>query len=554
MFDEIKLVLAFLALAVPLSAATVVVESGTTRTTPIILTGVGDGAIVEVNAGLKVDGAIALQMNNDDQTALNSGTIGTTGDNATAIEASGERARISSDGLIETLGAESAGMVILGAEGAVRNGGIIRTSGTASDGIIVSSERVSIENSGDILVRGLNARGIVLEGDDAFVLNSGTIQAQQGAALDFNGADPTLSLMMGSNLQGTVETVDPLALVVQRGLNLGLTLESGSFGTLSIDAPFVQVGNTIAVIDPTGFAIQADVVADLSDTLLGSIYRHRYICCSPCGCNAWVQGLGSYHERDDDIWYKNAQVGFLAGFETPFCGGYASLFGGASFACAHVHEGTQKADIDTYVGGVAYETRFCDTFLGFAVVAGYVDWENTRLVMNNLAPDGVQKARADIDGAFISPEVTFAYRFPFFWRRPVISLTLRYAGLFLGHYQEEGSSMNLTVKNRHIDLITTRLECALPLSFPCCYACWDFEPYLGTYGRYQVGGRDVDAVLLGESLSFNQTGPRNLAAFLFGIRAIQSVGQLDIFINVEGSYDSHNGSRVLGEAGIGWSF
>ncbi|MCC5831877.1 MAG: autotransporter domain-containing protein [Chlamydiales bacterium] len=532
---------------------TVVVESGITRTTPIILAGVGDRAIVQEEARLEVDGAAALEMNNDDQKALNRGIIETTGNNATAILVSGERARILTSGVIETEGAESAGIAVAGEEYDIRTSGLIRTRGAVSDVIILAGDRGRIENRGKILAEDVSARGIEISGNDVLVVNSGTISSA-AAALDFSGLNPRLELLSGSNLQGSVETVNPLGLTVDRGLNLSLTLGSGSFGDLAINAPFVLVGNTIAVIDTTGFAFQADLLADLSDTLLSSIYRHRFVCCTPCGSSFWVQGLGSYRERDEDIRYHNSQSGFLAGFDTPLCGGDASLFGGASFACAEVSNHSQKADIDNYVGGISYQARFCDSFFGFALIAGYVDWENRRCVMNNLAAGGMQNARAEIDGAFISPEVTYAYRLPFIWRRPVIGLTLRYAGLFLGDYQERGSSMNLSVKGRHVDLITTRLEFSLPLSFSCGYACWDFEPYLGTYGRYQVGGRDVDGVLLGEPLSFDQTGPRNLAAFLFGIRAIQSVGYLDLFINIEGSYDTHSGSRLLGEGGIGWNF
>jgi len=69
----------------------------------------------------------------------------------------------------------------------------------------------------------------------------------------------------------------PLNLNVETGLNLALTLDPGGlgFGTLGIEAPFVLVDKTIAVIDPTGLALQADGLADLSDTIFDGIYRHR---------------------------------------------------------------------------------------------------------------------------------------------------------------------------------------------------------------------------------------------------------------------------------------
>ncbi|NGX46629.1 MAG: hypothetical protein K940chlam2_01825, partial [Chlamydiae bacterium] len=130
----------------------------------------------------------------------------------------------------------------------------------------------------------------------------------------------------------------------------------------------------------------------------------------------------------------------------------------------------------------------------------------------------------------------------------------RYAGLFLGDYSEKGSLTNLSVKDREIDLLTTRFELALPYMTSRGICCWSVGPYLGVFGRYQVGGNCVDAELLGQPLHFNQGGPRNLAAFLLGFRGVQSMGCFNLFLNLEGSFDNYSSSRILGEGGIGFSF
>jgi len=109
------------------------------------------------------------------------------------------------------------------------------------------------------------------------VVNSGTIKGP--TALDFQGVNPTLSLLLGSNIQGVVNTVEALNLNVQEGLNLRLTIEEeNGFGRLNIGSPYITVGNTetIAVVDRTGFTMQADVLEDLSDSVLDSIYRGKY--------------------------------------------------------------------------------------------------------------------------------------------------------------------------------------------------------------------------------------------------------------------------------------
>jgi len=214
-----------------------------------------------------------------------------------------------------------------------------------AQGVQSSSDNVVITNSGQITTTDSDADGIFNDNDfsNVHIINSGTIRSTQGFALNLQGtASQTLSLLRGSNLDGGVhvETVD-LDLNVETGLNLALTLDPTStagFGTLGIDAPFVILGNTIAVIDPTGLAMQADVVADLSDTLLNGIYHQR----APCGCGVWAQGIGSYRKRGDNahtVGHDNWQ------------GGYASLFGGISYGEAEVDEHTQKATTRSYVGG-----------------------------------------------------------------------------------------------------------------------------------------------------------------------------------------------------------
>ncbi len=396
------------------------------------------------------------------------------------------------------------------------------------------------------------------------IANSGTIVALESGtyALNFEGSNQTLNLLRGSNIQGAVivSSIFALNLNVETGLNLALTLDPASsrtYGSFGIQAPFVNVGNTVAVIDPTGLAMQADVAADLSDTILNNIYRHKLSCCVPCGDGFWAQGIGSYRKRSHGsnvVGYDNWQGGFLFGYDKNYCGGDIAFFLGASFGEAVVDERTQKADINSYVAGFAYERNVCNTFFGVASAFGYVDWDNRRYVMNNLAPGGVETAHADINGLFVSPELTIAHTCSSPWCKPVMSFTCRYAGLFLGDYREKGSTANLSVKHRQIDLLTTRFEVATPFSDSNPCFCWSVEPYLGVFGRYQVKGNRIEGVLLDQSIDFNQEGPRNLAAFLVGFRGTQSFDALNIFLNVEWSFDSASSARILGEGGFFWTY
>ncbi|MCH9627516.1 MAG: hypothetical protein S4CHLAM2_11570 [Chlamydiales bacterium] len=557
-----------------------VIRKGEMATTPITLAEEGDEAVVEEGGSLTTSttaivmmvdleqrtsnlgsilttgvGAFGVQSTGGSAQIFNAGSIVTQADTSDAIRIEATRATIINRGIVSTQGDNANGLSSTAFRTHVFNSGSIFTEGNAADGFFLNEGDAIVSHSGLISVSGTGSIGIRMEGANSILTNSGSVRSNQAAAIRLGGFNSTLNLLKGSNIQGAVTTVSPLALGVETGLNLALTLGSGSYGTLVISAPFVQVGAVLGVVDPTGLAMQADVLADVSDTVLGSIYRHRLGgCCDPCGCGMWVQGVGSYRHRDAlsrTVAYDNWQSGFLIGDSLPFGAGYAGFFGGATFGQATVTKTTQKACLHNYVVGATYEGCVCNTYFGVALALGYLDWVNHRYVQNNLAPGGVEDARANSDAFFISPEITLVHAFERWWCHPVLSCTLRYAGGFFGCYTESGSLTNLTVRNRTVDLITTRFEAAVPYVLSCC---WDLEPYIGVLGRYQVGGFHINGELLGQSLNFDQGGPENLAAFLVGFRSEVCCSCFDLFGNFEASFDSDCSSRYLGEVGIGYSF
>ena len=566
-----------------------VVQNGETVNTTQTLTDPGDQGLIEeegVIATAAGPGVIMLAAN---QTVLNKGTITTTGagangdginnvGNANAVitnsgiiatqgtnshgifNSGGANALITNSGTITTLGLTAFGIANTGANALITNRGAISTLGETAYGIYNAGADALITNSGTISTLGETAHGIRSIGANVHIINSGTIHSAQGDALQLTNVNPTLTLLRGSILQGPVNVTQPLNLNVETGLNLALVLNPGqTFNALGIDAPFVRVGNTVVVIDPTGLASQADILADLSDTILGGIYRNRigFPCCCNNACGLWVQALGSYRERNAQesiVGYHNWQGGFLVGYTMPALCGDIGLFGGAAFGQAVVDQTTQKNDISNYFAGLSYEHLFCNSFVGAALVMGYTHFDNDRYVMYNLAPNGVQKAHSKTRGFFISPELTYAQQLPIWCYKPTLSTIVRYAGLFLGDYSEEGSIANLSVKDRDIHLLTLRGELGLPFSSSSCGWCWSVEPYAGVIGRFQVAGKRVDAELFGQDLSFDPGGPRNLAAFLVGARGTQQLGCLDFFLNIEASFDHYKSSRILAEGGVGFAF
>ncbi len=499
---------------------------------------------------------------------LNSGWITTTGGNGWGIYNNiSTNAQIINTGRITTTGATSHAIYNNAASNnsVVLNSGLLSTTEADSYGIFnQNSNDIRITNSGKIFTQGVDSYGIYNDsGNTVIVVNSGTIKTDLADAIRFEtGTDPTLILLRGSNLQGAVFSDNALDLAVETGLNLALTLDSAgaSFDSFAIEAPFIHLGDTVGVIDPTGLAMQADVVADLSDAILNGIYRYRtaFPCkCIPCQSGVWAQGIGSYRERSHKkgrVGYDNWQGGVLVGYQNSQFEGNLRLFGGVSFGRAEVDQHTQKADTISYVGGLVCERAFWNTFLGLALTAGYTNWDNERYVMNNLAPGGVESARANTGGLFISSDASIAHRFTSLWCCPVMSFSLRYAGLIFDNFSETGSLSNFSTNFRKVDLLTTRLELSTPFTTSENACRLSVEPYLGVAGRYQLGGNHVSGELLEQPLSFAIPSSRNLAIFLGGTRAIYSYNRCNLFFNIEGSHDTSRSTRILGEGGVGFNF
>lgn len=98
-----------LALCTSVYAIEQVVRSGETETSPITLANDGDGALIEEGGTLSTGASNGIDMNNNNQTALNNGTLSTTGASARGISnGSGNNATITNNGTISTTGGTSA--------------------------------------------------------------------------------------------------------------------------------------------------------------------------------------------------------------------------------------------------------------------------------------------------------------------------------------------------------------------------------------------------------------------------------------------------------------
>jgi len=570
-----------------------VVVSGVTETSTQVMPDVGDQGVINQGGAIVVTNMDAVSMEAGSQTVLNSGTVTVTdqvgghyegiksiadsasitnkgkititdqgGGNNAAITTTHTRVVVVNNGTITVVDKGSGGdfgIASSGSDAKIINTGTlsITDQGGGNDHAIESTgDRAVITNRGNIAVLDVqghsNDYAIVSTGSDVLIINEGTIQGAD-ATLYLTGSSPTFAPALGSVIAGPISTQQPLNLIVAQGENLVLSLQSGgTFGALNIVGPYALSKDAqIAVVDPTGFAMQADTTADLSDTILSGIYLH-HTGDPACSCGVWVQGIGSYRARDHQaqtLRYTDWVAGILAGCEMALGKNMLSFFGGYSYAQPTIELSPQQANVNLGYAGMAYQRLFSNKFLGLAAAGGYVNWNNSRNVMNNLAPGGSEEAEVTTGGGFVTAEVTYARSVPPIFYSPCwLNLTLRYAGLFLGNYTEHGSLADLTVENRTVGLLTTRAEFAV-VPKPCGIY---LAPFIGVFGRYQVQGSCVHSVLLGEVCDFTQGGPLNLVAGCLGIRGVRTWGPVDTFCNLEVSFDSAGSERVLG--GIGCTY
>ena len=125
---------------------------------------------------------------------------------------------------------------------------------------------------------------------------------------------------------------------------------------------------------------------------------------------------------------------------------------------------------------------------------------------------------------------------------------------FLGDYHEKGSLTNLKVRDRDIGMLTTRLEAGVPYSKSCGDHCWNAEPYIGVFSRYQTEGKRVKGELLDQSIHFAQKGPEKVTACFVGLRGNKTFRCFDGLANIETSFDNRGSTRLLSEVGISWNF
>ncbi|TPI35598.1 autotransporter domain-containing protein [Mesorhizobium sp. B3-1-6] len=497
----------------------------------------------------------------------NSGSIEAHGTAAAGIIWQSNGLQLQNSGSIVVSGLASVGIGASGNDIAIANSGTVDVFGTASTGIGTLFGNATIVNSGSVIVRGVSGVAIAAQGSNSVVTNSGRVFSDQSVAIYFGAPDAVLNLLGGTAIQGPI-VFSGAGNTVTFGPALNAVISFSGSGlpqtVLTGGRPFVTSGASVAVVDITGFASSGPLVEDLVDGIAG-VAEARMSAPSDdlpaphTGPDAWIStfgGLRSQGGSGASAGFSEALGGMVAGAETRSGDGFlGGLFIGGAAGSTEVDDDAQE---------IVHRSVFAGGYLGYdggvnfaeaAFVAGVLQERSRRRVANNLVLDGIETARADFNGVFLSPSVTLGTRLPVSSGTLIPSVRLRYAGLFFDDYTETGSNGDLAVARRNVNVFEARGQLALalaPVSMPS--QTWQTTLRAGIDAIAQSSD-DVSATLLGKDISFPAGGKRFVLRGFAGadVAAEVSAG-MTLNAGFEAGYGTDNAFTVRGQARLSKAF
>ena len=460
---------------------------------------------------------------------------------------------------------------------AVGNFNTITNSGTATGSTIIgiiAADNNTITNSGT--VRG-SIYGISANSSNT-IRNSGMITGVS-AAVNFTGANNTLTLLAGSKIEGRILLDNPTnRLIIGPGLNTALAYTGGTI--VDTGLPFIIDGGKLYAVDVTGFSVQDEMANDLTravsdavDARLGAaraagrgfstamngtvVHAVADVPAGP-GNSLWVSGLGSVRDQEGDSdtgSFNSLLGGFVVGGDALISTHTrAGLFAGASLADLDTEGDGQDLDNKSAFAGAYLSHDMGQSFVNAALIAGWSGFDSERHITNNQLPGGMETASADYDGFLLSPSLTLGHGMIMQGGILTPSVRVRYAGLFLEGYDESGSTANLSVDGRNINVLDARAELAYALNpHETESGVLSSTLRFGVDGTMTTGG-DVSATLLAQSLNFDAAGSDTLRGFagFDATYAMATGGSLKL--SSEAGYDTRQAFTAQATASFAWDF
>jgi outer membrane autotransporter protein len=457
------------------------------------------------------------------------------------------------------------------------------------------------------------AFGMSLASNNNVIVNAGTI-AGGTFAISAAGNNFTLTSLPGSRIVGAISVASTASSANFLGGNYLYSGLGGSIVTTN-GSPFVSSGGSIAVLDPTALGLEdrsvmnftAGVSSMLKDRFNGmpvasgaaggamgfapdaasrmdaahdafagipsvsmpyssteakksnanAMYTKAPALAAPVyDTVVWASGFGGERRQWENGTIQRATdnaYGGAIGVDRQFTPDLRlGAFVGGGNSKLSVAYNLQTVDSDYVFGGGYGRWDKHNYYIDFALFGGGLSSNSTRQISNNLVANGLEIATASYHGWFISPDVTYGYRY--FMGDYVITpkARVRYVGGSLDGYTETGSAQGLSIGKRNLSDIEERLGVEFASVRPVTIGgTLKSSVEVSGIGLQRLGDNTINAVLLAQNLAFTTPGSSQAFGGVVNLGLDwRPKSNVSVYASVEATAMNDNSFSATGKGGV----